>query len=140
MALVLSLLLRWYLISELITDEALIWALVVASCGSRAAMVWVMDSLPTARRDGLSDRTGRPGELATAVAVLIGVVVIVLAPDYSAWRLALLALLAALVVRQIAKRKIGGQTGDVLGATQQVTEIALLTGCQMMAYGWQAIP
>ena len=47
---------------------------------------------------------------------------------------------AALVVRQIAKRKIGGQTGDVLGATQQVTEIALLTGCQMMAYGWQAIP
>ena len=33
-----------------------------------------------------------------------------------------------------------GQTGDVLGATQQVTEIALLTGCQMMAYGWQAIP
>ena len=139
-ALVLSLLLRWYLISELITDEALIWGLVIAAGGSRAAMVWVMDSLPTARRDGLSDRTGRPGELATAVAVLIGVVVIVVAPVVSAWRLVLLGLLAALVVRQIAKRKVGGQTGDVLGATQQVTEIALLTGCQMMAYGWQAIP
>ena len=74
------------------------------------------------------------------MAVLIGVVVIVVAPVVSAWRLVLLGLLAALVVRQIAKRKVGGQTGDVLGATQQVTEIALLTGCQMMAYGWQAIP
>ncbi|MEP3686932.1 MAG: adenosylcobinamide-GDP ribazoletransferase [Sulfitobacter dubius] len=139
-ALVLSLLLRWYLISELITDGALVWALVVAACGSRAAMVWVMDSLPTVRRDGLSNRTGRPGALATAVAVLIGVLLIVAAPVYSAWRLALLGLVAALLVRQIAKRKIGGQTGDVLGATQQVTEIALLIGCQMMAYGWQAIP
>ncbi|MEX3314882.1 adenosylcobinamide-GDP ribazoletransferase [Sulfitobacter sp. PS-8MA] len=139
-ALVLSLLLRWYLISELITDGALFWALVIAASGSRAAMVWVMDSLPVARRDGLSDRTGRPGDWATAVAVLIAVVLTVLAPDVSAWRLVLLGFLAALVVRQVAKRKIGGQTGDVLGATQQVAEIALLMGCQMMAYGWQAIP
>ena len=137
-ALVLSLLLRWYLIGELITDGEMIWALVIAACGSRAAMVWVMDSLPTARRDGLSDRTGRPGELATAVAVLLAVLVTVLSPSFSAWRLVLIGLLAALVVRQVAKRKIGGQTGDVLGATQQVTEIGLLIGCQMMAYGWQA--
>jgi len=137
-ALVLSLLLRWYLIAELITDGALLWALVIAACGSRAAMVWVMDSLPIARRDGLSNRTGRPGELATAASVLIAVVVTVLAPDVSAWRLVLLAFLAALLVRQLAKRKIGGQTGDVLGATQQITEIALLMGLQMMVFGWQA--
>jgi len=137
-ALVLSLLLRWYLISEVITDGALLWALVIAACGSRAAMVWVMDSLPIVRRDGLSDRTGRPGELATAVAVVLAVMVTVVAPMFSAWRLVLMALLAALVVRQVAKRKIGGQTGDVLGATQQITEIGLLMGCQMMAFGWQA--
>lgn len=139
-ALVLSLLLRWYLIAELITDEALLWSLVIAGAGSRAAMVWVMDSLPSVRRDGLSERSGRPGELATGTAVLIAVCLIVLAPDVSGWRLALLAFFVTLLFRQLAKRKIGGQTGDVLGATQQVTEIALLAGCQMMAYGWQAIP
>ncbi|NUH64787.1 adenosylcobinamide-GDP ribazoletransferase [Sulfitobacter sp. S0837] len=136
-ALVLSLLLRWYLLVELITDDALLWALIIAAAGSRAAMVWVMDSLPVVRRDGLSGRTGRPSAWASGAAVLIAVVLTVLAPDVSAWRLVLLAFLAALVMRHLAKRKIGGQTGDVLGATQQVTEIALLIGCQMMAFGWQ---
>lgn len=137
-ALVLSLFLRWYLISELITDGAMLWPLVIAACGSRAAMVWVMNSLPIARRDGLSDRTGRPGAIATGLAVGLAVIVMIAAPDVSAFWLFVVAGFAALVVRQVARRKIGGQTGDVLGATQQVVEIALLIGCQMMVFGWDA--
>ena len=39
---------------------------------------------------------------------------------------ALVTFLAALAIAQIAQRRIGGQTGDILGATQQVTEIAVL--------------
>ena len=40
------------------------------------------------------------------------------------------ALFAAVGVAWVAQRKIGGQTGDVLGATQQVAEIAAL--CAML--------
>jgi adenosylcobinamide-GDP ribazoletransferase len=32
----------------------------------------------------------------------------------------------SLGMRAVARAKIGGQTGDILGATQQLTEIALL--------------
>jgi adenosylcobinamide-GDP ribazoletransferase len=36
------------------------------------------------------------------------------------------AALAAFVVTRLAERQIGGYTGDVLGATQQAAEIAVL--------------
>jgi adenosylcobinamide-GDP ribazoletransferase len=36
------------------------------------------------------------------------------------------ALIAAGLVARIAQVKIAGQTGDILGATQQMTEIAVL--------------
>ena len=35
-------------------------------------------------------------------------------------------LVAALLTGALARRKLGGQTGDILGATQQVAEIAVL--------------
>jgi adenosylcobinamide-GDP ribazoletransferase len=38
----------------------------------------------------------------------------------------LVAVIATLVCGLIARAKIGGQTGDILGATQQITEIAVL--------------
>ena len=40
----------------------------------------------------------------------------------------LLAALGALTVTALARRRIGGQTGDVIGACQQVAEIAALLG------------
>jgi adenosylcobinamide-GDP ribazoletransferase len=39
-----------------------------------------------------------------------------------------LALAAALAITAIARRQIGGQTGDVAGAAQQMAEIACLCG------------
>ena len=42
------------------------------------------------------------------------------------WRAVVWAGLAALLLALIARAKIGGQTGDVLGAAQQIAEIAVL--------------
>jgi adenosylcobinamide-GDP ribazoletransferase len=39
-----------------------------------------------------------------------------------------MALAASLVLTALARAKIGGQTGDVIGACQQVAEIAALLG------------
>jgi adenosylcobinamide-GDP ribazoletransferase len=36
---------------------------------------------------------------------------------------------AAALIAALARRKIGGQTGDVLGAAQQTSETALLLAC-----------
>jgi adenosylcobinamide-GDP ribazoletransferase len=36
------------------------------------------------------------------------------------------AILAAWTIGKIAKKKIGGQTGDILGATQQLAEVSAL--------------
>ena len=44
------------------------------------------------------------------------------------WALIPLALITTVLCGLIARAKIGGQTGDILGATQQVNEIVLLIG------------
>jgi adenosylcobinamide-GDP ribazoletransferase len=101
-------------------------ALIVAAMCSRAAIVVVMHALPHARDHGLSRSVGRPSLATTAMAAAItGVAVLVIAPG---WLPAVLIVsaLATLACAAIAKVKIGGQTGDVLGAVQQLTEVAVL--------------
>lgn len=101
-------------------------AVVAAAMASRSAMVAVMAALPHARTDGQSARVGAPGGPVVALALGLGAagtLIFVGLPG-------LLALLAtALVVAglaAIARRKIGGQTGDILGAVQVLSETALL--------------
>lgn len=125
-ALVLSLVLRWQVITALIEGAGLANALITAAIVSRAAMVWVMVRLPPARDNGLSRHTGTPPHAALGGALLIAG----LAMLYSGAALALVVVCALLTfaIGMLARAKIGGQTGDVLGATQQVVEIgALLT-------------
>jgi adenosylcobinamide-GDP ribazoletransferase len=40
---------------------------------------------------------------------------------------------ATLAVERLARKHVGGQTGDVLGAVQQISEIAIL--CAALAAG-----
>jgi len=101
------------------------WLILLPAILSRATMVAVMELLPNAREDGLSSKTGKPGKPAMWVAVALGVIAAFLAPA-SGFVLIAAAGLSAGVVALIASRKIGGQTGDVLGATQSITEVALL--------------
>jgi adenosylcobinamide-GDP ribazoletransferase len=89
-------------------------------------------ALPPARKDGAAFAAARPTNAAMASAALLaGLIAFILA----LWGgLSLLALSAALalgiaggaVVTGIAARQIGGQTGDVAGAAEQIAEIAML--------------
>ncbi len=68
-------------------------------------------------------RRSRPQCLAVGVALALGFAVAgwaILAP-------LLWLTLAAIGLAALARNKIGGQTGDVLGAAQQIGEIAALT-------------
>ncbi len=123
LALILAILARYFGISALEGAE-LPLGLAALGAGSRAAMVVVMAGLPNARAGGMSAKAGRPERATAGLAVLIGAALCFIAFGWGAlWVLALMAL-AALAIMALARKSLGGQTGDVLGASQQASEIA----------------
>jgi adenosylcobinamide-GDP ribazoletransferase len=129
LALVLSLLLRWSLLAALLAPgpAAAVATLVASGALSRAAMAGVWASLVPARRDGLSQSYGRPGRATAAIGAAVGLgTALLLLPPVAALCAAVAAAASAVWMGWMAHRRIGGQTGDVLGATQQCAEIAVL--------------
>jgi adenosylcobinamide-GDP ribazoletransferase len=134
-ALALALVLRVAAVSALLEQglATAVAGLVLAGAASRAAMLLPLALLAPARADGLGAGAGRleaGGALAAGVAALIVAALLglgVLGLAHALLALAL-ALAAAWTMTAIARRQIGGQTGDVAGATQQLAEIACLCG------------
>ncbi len=126
-ALVLSLALRAGALAAIAEPAAAATALIAAQALSRGGLAGIMASLPNARADGLAALVGRPSgsDALTAVTIAAALAFLLLAwPWAVASLLALLVAQAALAV--LARRQIGGYTGDVLGAAQQLGEIAVL--------------
>lgn len=98
-------------------------ALILAAVASRVAPVALMAALPPARGDGMGHaaRAVTAGPLAAACVIGLGPLLFV-----GGTLPILVAVMAVAALGLIARRKIGGQTGDVLGAGQQLAEIALL--------------
>lgn len=127
LALILSLGLRWQALIWLggLAPEIAALALVVLAMTSRVAPAALLLALPPARDDGLGraaqGATGAGLTLAGALAFGAGALLL-------PWP-ALLALLCVqglvtLALAGVARRKLGGQTGDILGAGQQLAEVA----------------
>jgi adenosylcobinamide-GDP ribazoletransferase len=108
-------------------------ALVLAGAVSRAFALLPLALLAPARPEGLGAGAGR---LEMGAARAAGIVALIVAALLGFCALGVgrailglvLALLAALTITAIARRQIGGQTGDVAGAAQQLAEIACLCG------------
>ncbi|MDJ0946482.1 MAG: adenosylcobinamide-GDP ribazoletransferase [Kiloniellales bacterium] len=129
LALILSVLLRVAALAALADPEPAGAALIAAHVASRGALPAVMAAVPAARPDGLAASVGAAGrpDLWFCLALTGVLVVLALGPRGGFFVLALVVLAAAAVAR-LARRQIGGVTGDVLGAVQQVAEAtALLT-------------
>lgn len=128
-ALVLALGFRATAIATLIGADGSTLALAVLAAASRAALPTALVLMPAARADGLGHAAAGidpvPARIAAATGFLcllplgLGAAVIVAAAIAG----------SALVVAWLAMRQIGGQTGDVLGAMQQIAECA----------GWAAV-
>lgn len=105
---------------------AAVTGLLTAAILSRAALPALMAALPNARASGLSHSTGRcPAKTAwLAIGLSIGLSLLLLST--TAFGATATAIIVGVAMARLAQIKIGGQTGDVLGATQQVTEIAVL--------------
>lgn len=101
-------------------------AILAAAMLSRGVLPLVMHTMPPARTDGLSKNAGQPEFGKAAIALVIGVAgLFTLLPLYVAFSAILIAAVSGGAVVWWAQKRLGGQTGDVLGAIQQVTEIAV---------------
>lgn len=126
LALLLCSLGRWSALSVLL-DSGPYWpTLVAVGTLSRLPVVMIMASLPNARGSGLSQAVGRPDGTTTALALGLGIALSLALVGSAALGMAGLALAATLALALIAWVKIGGQTGDILGASQQLAEVAAL--------------
>ncbi|MFD1912403.1 adenosylcobinamide-GDP ribazoletransferase [Halodurantibacterium flavum] len=116
---------RWAALVTILETGA-IWAPVIAAAVvSRVPMVALMAGMRNARGGGLSHNVGRAASGAALIAALIGLIALVLAGGPVIAPLALVVAVTV-VLAVLAQAKIGGQTGDVLGASQQLAEAVLL--------------
>jgi adenosylcobinamide-GDP ribazoletransferase len=125
-ALMLSLLVRWSLIAGLVGSGALLPVLLAAAMLSRAPMVLLMGVMDPARPGGLSRAVGQPPMQAAGIAAGVALALSLFLVGLSALGAALAAFAVAAALGWVAQAKIGGQTGDILGASQQLAEIAAL--------------
>lgn len=133
-ALVLSLGLRW---QALVALDAVFGAAgaataIVAAGGlSRMAGLIPAVALEPARAEGAAQAAGAPGPRAFVMGLTLAVALAIgpMAAFADLGRIAIAvvaAFIAAGVMTLIARRQIGGQTGDIAGASQQLAEIAFL--------------
>ena len=141
-ALILAYVLRVAALAELIARTGPLGAgtaVVLAAALSRSAGLILMTLLPPARMAGSSYAVGRPdgGVVAQAwvICAALGFAAALASPlPFLGVALAfLLAAGAALAMTRLSRRLIGGQTGDVGGATQQLAEIAAYLGLLIVA-------
>jgi adenosylcobinamide-GDP ribazoletransferase len=126
-ALMLSMMLRAGALASLAQPGLMGAALFAAHAGSRGALPALMRFVPPARRDGLSAEAGRPPLASIVVAALLGILALVIGLGLNNALVALLLVATAtLLIGRLCIRQIGGQTGDVLGAVEQVSEILIL--------------
>jgi len=102
-------------------------ALIAAGAVSRLSAVLTMTVLPPVRKDGLSASVGSPTAGLAAIALGLGFVIAWLLLSFRvALLLILSAVFSAMAIGRIALMRLGGQTGDVLGASSQVCECLAL--------------
>lgn len=126
LALVISFALRWGLLVGLLEAEFAMGGLMIAAVIGRALMAVVMANLPHARHDGLSHSVGRPDFQPAYAGLALAVVIGLVFGGFSGLLACAVAALTAWACARIALAKIGGQTGDILGATGQLTELVAL--------------
>ncbi len=117
---------RWAALASL-PAAAVVPALIVAHALGRAAIPVLAANMPFARADGLCKTAGRPPAAGALIAVGLAALLALLCLPLQAALLALLVTAAgAAAVAVLAWRQIGGVTGDVFGAAEQVAETAVL--------------
>ena len=125
LALMLVTLARWSALAAILAEGSP-WALIAVGALSRAPMAAIMAALPNARGSGLAHATGRPTSGIALIGAALAVAITTLLVGWAALPMLLAVGLVTLWLARLARVRIGGQTGDILGAAQQLAEAAAL--------------
>lgn len=136
LSLILSIVLKIALLNNLSTQfgvSCAIIALIGAETISRTMMIWLWYSLPFAKTNGVAVASGAPNKSNMGRGLIIGILLlfVLIVPLFNLSHFVLSCLLTALsafLFRRLCQHKIGGITGDCLGALQQISALAFLTG------------
>ncbi len=102
-------------------------ALIAASAMSRGMLPGVLGLMTPARKSGLATSAGEPDDEGWMTALVLGLLIGFLCIGFWGGLTALVGgIIAVAALGVLAERQIGGVTGDVLGAQQQMAEIAVL--------------
>ncbi|RCS25319.1 adenosylcobinamide-GDP ribazoletransferase [Phyllobacterium salinisoli] len=140
LALVISVALRTLLLAAIVEHAGAGFAalaLIGTEAASRAVLVQFWHMLPSVRPGGVADGAGIPDDSATYTALLAGFLILIVTyiPVGGIGSLLIAVLLcgaATFGFANLCTFKIGGQTGDTLGAAQQIAAVTLLTGLVML--------
>jgi adenosylcobinamide-GDP ribazoletransferase len=125
-ALVLSFMLRVGVLGSLGRPALVAMALIAAHAAARAPMPAFMRLVPPARADGMSAQAGEPPRASAVAAGVLGIAVLMVCLGLAAGLVAaLLVACGFAAMAWICRRQIGGQTGDVLGALEQLGEVVV---------------
>ena len=125
-ALIVSVTGRAALLATIAQPLFVLGALVAAAAISRAALPLTMALDTPAKTSGLGADAGKPDTMTWGLAVLLGAVAAAMAAPAGWFICVIAALLAALVAGWFCRARLGGYTGDTLGAAQQMAEVAAL--------------
>ena len=125
-ALILSFGCRATAIAEIGDSTLVLGALVAAAALSRATMPAIMAFGSAAKPDGLATGAGKPSGATWGAGAAIAIIAASLAAPDGTFAAVVAAGAAAIVCAWFAARKLGGYTGDTLGAAQQAAELFAL--------------
>ena len=132
LALIMSVILRASLLAQLATPRTAAVSLVAAAAASRGLVPTITLMLAPARREGLGAMLGELRSEVIAAAAALAVLAALLLLGIGAGIAALALAFAAIIgVASLARSRLGGYTGDVLGAAQQAAEAAVLGAAAM---------
>lgn len=127
LAIVFGIGIRAAILSGLSSPDVAALAIIAAAVVSRATLPAVMRWQSPARADGLSAAAGVPAyRQVMAAAALALAIAFVTVGFWAGFAVCIAAGLAALCIAAAAERTLGGHTGDVLGAVQVASELAVL--------------
>jgi adenosylcobinamide-GDP ribazoletransferase len=128
LALLLSVVVRVAAIAALDRPGIVAIAMILAGMLGRSGMPLLLLLLPPARDDGMAAAMGKPRTETVALGLGLAMVAAFLSlPGLPATEVVALGFSSSLVLARLAHMQIGGHTGDLLGASEVITECVVLT-------------